>query len=155
MNIRDGRLEDASIVVTLLEQLGYVETSKFIEDKIRQLTSHSDALFLVAVDDADSVIGFISAHFIPQLGLERDFCRISYFCVDQQSRSVGIGQLLEAAVVEAAIGQGCDRIEVHCHARRIRAHSFYARQGYIEDPKYLLKRLPLKRLPTATRPAPE
>lgn len=142
MNIRDGRLEDASIVVTLLEQLGYPETSGFIETKLHQLISHPDALFIVAVDDTDRVIGFVSAHFIPQLGLEGDFCRISYFCVDQRSRSSGVGRLLEASVVEAAIGRGCDRLEVHCHARRDRAHRFYARQGYTEDPKYLLKKLP-------------
>ncbi len=85
-----------------------------------------------------------------QLGLAGDFCRISYFCVDQQSRSAGVGQLLEASVVKAACGRGCDRLEVHCHARRDRAHRFYARQGYLEDPKYLLKKLP-----AATHPFPE
>ena len=95
----------------------------------------------MAVDDVDNVVGFVSLHFIPQLGVKGDFCRISYFCVDRQSRSVGIGKQLEAAIVEAAKQRQCDRIEVHCHARRNRAHGFYARQGYSEDPKYLLKRL--------------
>ena len=142
MNIRDGRLADASTVAALLEQLDYLETAGFIKDKLRQLIPHPDALFVVAVDDVDRVIGFVSAHFILQLGLQGDFCRISYFCVDQRSRSAGVGRLLEAAVVKAACQRGCDRIEVHCHARRDCAHRFYARQGYIEDPKYLSKRLP-------------
>ena len=95
----------------------------------------------MAVDDVDRVIGFVSLHFIPQLGVEGDFCRISYFCVDQQSRSAGTGKRLETAIVETAIQRQCDRIEVHCHNRRSGAHRFYGRQGYVEDPKYLLKRL--------------
>ncbi|MGD1898260.1 MAG: hypothetical protein ACFB16_15050 [Phormidesmis sp.] len=34
-------------------------------------------------------------------------------------------------MVEAANQRQCDRIEVHCHIRRSRPHSFYERQGYL------------------------
>ena len=37
---------------------------------------------MVAVSGIDKIIGFVSLHFIPQLGAEGDFCRTSYFCVD-------------------------------------------------------------------------
>ena len=141
MNIRDGRLEDAFEIVRLLEQLDYRETTDFIEDRLLELMSHPDALLLVATEDEKGLVGFVCAHFIPQIALEGDFCRISYLCVDQQSRSLGIGRLLEEQVVKAAKKRNCDRIEVHCHSRRDRAHNFYFRQGYIEDPKYLLKNL--------------
>ncbi|MGC1219141.1 MAG: GNAT family N-acetyltransferase [Phormidesmis sp.] len=141
MNIRYGRVDDSAKVAELLEQLDYSAAADLIEGKLLRLIQHPDALFIVAVDDADSVLGFVSLHFIPQLGVERDFCRISYFCVDSQSRSAGVGKLLEEAIVKLAFVRNCDRIEVHCHSRRSRAHSFYARQGYVEDPKYLLKKL--------------
>jgi len=141
MNIRRGRLQDATQIAELLRQLDYAATVDFVEAKLSRLIRHLDAQLIVAVDGADRIIGFASLHFIPQLGVERDFCRISYFCVDQQNRSAGVGKRLEAAIVEAANQRQCDRIEVHCHASRSRAHSFYARQGYAEDPKYLLKRL--------------
>ena len=141
MNIRNGQLQDAVQIADLLGQLDYAVPSDFVEDKLSRLIQHPDARLIVAVDDTDRVVGFVSLHFIPQLGIEGDFCRISYFCVDQQSRSAGVDQRLEAATVEAAHQRQCDRIEVHCHARRSRAHSFYIRQGYIEDPKYFLKRL--------------
>ena len=140
MNIRSGQLQDAAQIANLLDQLGYTATSSFVEDKLKRLLQHPDAKLIVAAD-ADRIIGFVSLHFIPQIGVAGDFCRISYFCVDRQSRSAGVGKQLEAAVVEAANQRQCDRIEVHCHSRRRRAHSFYMRQGYIEDPKYLLKRL--------------
>ena len=141
MDVRSGRLQDAAHIAELLGQLDYAATVDFVEDKLSRLVQHPDAQLLVAVDGNDKVIGFVSLHFIPQLGVEGDFCRISYFCVDRKSRSAGVGKRLEAAVVEVAAQRQCDRIEVHCHARRSSAHNFYARQGYSEDPKYLLKRL--------------
>ena len=141
VNIRDGCLEDAFEIVRLLEQLDYRGTTDFIEDRLLDLMSHPDALLLVATEDDKGLVGFVSAHFIPQIALSGDFCRISYLCVDQQSRSLGIGRLLEEQVVKAAKKRNCDRIELHCHSRRDRAHNFYFRQGYVEDPKYLLKNL--------------
>ena len=141
MKIRSGQLQDAAQIADLLNQLDYAATPSFTEDKLKRLLHHPDARILVAIDDSDKILGFVSLHFIPQLGVAGDFCRISYFCVDRQSRSAGIGKQLEAVVVEAANQRQCDRIEVHCHSSRSRAHSFYMRQGYIEDPKYLLKRL--------------
>ncbi|WP_139803611.1 GNAT family N-acetyltransferase, partial [Cronobacter sakazakii] len=82
-----------------------------------------------------------SLHFIPQLALKGDFCRISYFCVSSNARSKGIGRLLESEGETLARARGCDRIEVHCHSRRSDAHRFYYRQGYTESPKYLCKSL--------------
>ncbi|HGM6989075.1 hypothetical protein JY531_09580 [Serratia marcescens] len=37
--------------------------------------------------------------------------------------------------------RGCDRLEVHCHSRRERAHAFYRREGFVEAPKYFAKLL--------------
>jgi GNAT superfamily N-acetyltransferase len=142
MNIRDGCLDDAAEIVRLLEQLGYPGASGFIKARIAQLLAHQDALLLVAVESTGHLVGFVSAHFIPQIALAGDFCRISYLCVDEQSRSLGIGRQLEKKIVEIAKERKCDRIEVHCHERRDRAHRFYDRQGYSEEPKYLLKKLP-------------
>ena len=141
MKLRDGQMQDALQIAELLGQLDYAATDNFVEDKLSRLIQHPDAQLIVAVDDADRVIGFVSLHFIPQLGVAGDFCRISYFCVDLKSRSAGIGKRIETAIVKSAIQRQCDRTEVHCHVRRSSAHRFYARQGYIEDPKYLLKRL--------------
>ena len=87
------------------------------------------------------ILGFLSLHFIPQIALEADFARISYFAVDNDARSNGIGRQLEETATRLARDRGCELIEVHCHSRRTRAHDFYRRQGYEESPKYLIKRL--------------
>ena len=141
MHIRMADLADGDAIAALLTDLGYpVETSCLAQSLQRQL-DHPDARLLVA-EQAGCVVGVISLHFIPQLALPGDFCRISYLCVSPGARGNGIGAALEARAGALARERGCDRIEVHCHTRRTLAHAFYARQGYTESPKYLLKRLP-------------
>ena len=61
--------------------------------------------------------------------------------VDKTIRGKGIGREIEEYCVDVAKNRRCDRIEVHCHSRRLDAHRFYFRQGYIESPKYLMKKI--------------
>jgi GNAT superfamily N-acetyltransferase len=140
LTIRPARATDAEALAELLRQLGYEGTDRFLAQRLEQLAAHPDAVTLVAAD-GDAVLGVISLHFVPQLALAGDFCRISYFCVAQQVRSLGIGARLEALAEEEARRRGCDRIELHSSQRRVDAHRFYARQGYVESPKYLMKKL--------------
>lgn len=139
MLIRTATTSDAAAIAQLLTELDYPGTEAFIADKITQQLVHPDALLLVAAE-GEQVLGFISLHFIPQLALRGDFCRISYFCVASTARSRGVGAQLEARAEFEARARSCDRIELHCNARRVQAHKFYQRQGYEESPKYLLKR---------------
>jgi GNAT superfamily N-acetyltransferase len=140
LQIREGEVEDSGAIAELLTELGYPVEENFVANKIQQQLGHRDAKLLVAVED-HQVLGLISIHFIPQLALPGDFCRISYFCVSTAARRKGIGTALEEKVCLLARERGCDRIEVHCHARRKLAHQFYERQGYSESPKYLIKSL--------------
>lgn len=140
VQVRDARVDDAPAIVSLLTSLGYPGTEGFALGKIGALLQHPDARLLVACD-ATGVLGVVSLHFIPQLALPGDFCRISYLCVAEDARSRGVGAVLEAQVVALARARGCDRIELHCHSRRTDAHRFYARQGFDESPKYLMKLL--------------
>lgn len=141
VNLRSAAMADADALVDLLAQLGYPGAEDFIERRLRELLAHPDALLLVAEGEAGRVLGFISLHFIPQIALAGDFCRISYLCVAEAARSLGIGALLERAAVAEARRRGCDRIELHSSQRRTDAHRFYAREGYVESPKYLVKPL--------------
>ncbi|PZU98504.1 MAG: GNAT family N-acetyltransferase [Leptolyngbya sp.] len=138
MQIKPGAVADSVAIAALLTALDYPVTSEFVTESLQRQLTHSDAALLVAVEQ-DVVIGFISLHFIPQLALPGDFCRISYFCVAPEARGQGVGAALETAASDLAWARGCDRIEVHCHSRREQAHRFYYRQGYGESPKYLVK----------------
>jgi len=138
MSIRKATLADSTKIQDLLKQMDYPDTENFILKKLEILLSHSDAVLFV-YEEANEVLAFISIHFIPQLALEGDFARISYFAVDETAR--GIGKEMEAHCVALAQERNCDRIELHSHSRRTEAHRFYDRQGYTEVPKYLVKSL--------------
>ncbi len=138
MSIRNAKTEDGDAIIVLLDQLGYNGSGKFMQEKLQRLIDHPDEEFVVYEEDS-RVIAFMSIHFIPQIALEGDFARISYFVVDNSVRSSGVGKALEEYCTQAAKRRKCDRIEVHCHERRSDAHRFYFRQGYEEVPKYLVK----------------
>ena len=141
MGIRKAKVEDYKQISLLLTQLDYPDTELFIKEKIEILLMDPNEELLVFEEDKD-IIALISVHFIPQLAVKGDFARISYFAVDKNIRSKGIGRKIEEYCNELAIKRKCDRVEVHCHSRRIDAHRFYIRQGFKESPKYFVKMLP-------------
>jgi len=140
MGIRKAKLDDWKQISSLLNQLDYPNTEKFIKDKLETLLLDNNEE-LVVYEENQEVIAFISIHFIPQIAVKGDFARISYFAVDSSIRSKGIGRMLEEYCTELATKRKCDRIEVHCHSRRTDAHRFYERQGFTESPKYFIKLL--------------
>jgi GNAT superfamily N-acetyltransferase len=141
MGIRKAKVEDWKQICLLLNQLDYPDTELFIKKKVEILLMDPNEVFLVFEED-QSVIALISVHFIPQLAVKGDFARISYFAVDKNIRSKGLGRKIEEYCTDLAIKRNCDRIEVHCHSRRKDAHRFYMRQGFTESPKYFIKMLP-------------
>lgn len=140
MSIRQAAITDGKAISGLLLQLEYPGTQQFIETRLRQMIDDPDERLLI-YEHEGQILAFMSLHFIPQIALEGDFARISYFAVDATARSGGIGRQMEEYCTRLAQERGCHLIEVHCHTRRSRAHRFYHRQGYEESPKYLIKRL--------------
>lgn len=138
--IRNAAMADRQAIVALMAALDYAGTEDFIEARLAQLLAHPDEALLVAAA-GDDVVGVLSLHFLPQLALAGDICRISYFCVDDRVRGAGVGQRLLAEGEALARQRGCGRLEVHCHSRRERAHAFYLREGFVEAPKYFAKLL--------------
>ena len=141
MAIRKAALADHAAISKLLEQLGYPGTEAYLPENLEVMLSQP--LSTVLVYELDGVVaGLIAFDFIPQLTTRGDYARISCFAVDENIRSKGIGNALEEHFTQMATERKCDRIEVHCHSRRIDAHRFYERQGYHESPKYFIKMLP-------------
>jgi ribosomal protein S18 acetylase RimI-like enzyme len=141
MSIRNATLADHPAICKLLGQLGYTETESYLPGNLEVMLSQPLSTMLVYELDTE-VAGFIAFDFIPQLTTRGDYARISCFAVDENIRSKGIGNALEEHFTKLATERKCDRIEVHCHSRRVDAHRFYERQGYTESPKYFIKMLP-------------
>jgi GNAT superfamily N-acetyltransferase len=171
MSIRRAKVSDWKSIRRLLDQLEYPGSEHFLEARLKRMVEDPEEVLLVweeedaagdteeverdvsgeeaagdnvrseVDEDARPIRGLLSLHFIPQIAVEGDFARISYFVVDGNARSKGIGRAMEEWAARLARERGCHLIEVHCHERRARAHAFYARQGYEESPKYLIKNL--------------
>ncbi len=140
MRIRTAYEQDAESLRKLLEELGYRISVPCLEKKITLLTSDPNS-GLYVYELGGSILGLLSVYFIPQLAVEGDFARISYFVVDENCRNKGIGKEMEKFCEMLASERKCDRIEVHCHEGRKEAHWFYLERGYEESPKYLVKHL--------------
>jgi N-acetylglutamate synthase-like GNAT family acetyltransferase len=122
MAIRRARVSDWKQIRSLLDQLEYPGTASFLEARIERLVKDPDEALLVYEEDRSDteeepvpegiagrprdqgteearkerkLLGFISLHFIPQIALEGDFARISYFAVNERARGGGIGRALE------------------------------------------------------------
>jgi GNAT superfamily N-acetyltransferase len=154
MSIRSAALEDWQGISRLLTQLEYPGTEDFLQVRLAGMLRDPAETLLVWAEPLptpagsesrkysdQTILGLLSLHFIPQVALRGDFARISYFAVDDGARSLGIGRKLEEMATQLAKERGCALMEVHCHTRRTRAHEFYSRQGWVESPKYLIKRL--------------
>ena len=138
--IRNAVAGDAGALCALLSQLGYPGAEAFMAGRLVQLLEHPDEVVLVA-QTGEALAGFLSLHFIPQIGLAGDFGRVSYFCVDQDQRGRGVGKALLLEAEARSRQRGCDRMEVHCNERRVEAHRFYRRMQYDASPKYFIKPL--------------
>ena len=138
--IRKVKMTDTVDIQTLLSQLDYPAGQQLIGEKIGLLTEHPDHELLV-YERGEKVVGFISVHFIPQLALAGDFAHITYFCTDADNRGSGIGAMLLERVEQLSKERHCDRIFLHCNERRVDAHRFYERNGYVNSPKYFVKKL--------------
>src|SRR3546814_7204624 len=114
MRVREANHGDTAAITRLLTALGYPGADAFIDRRLLQQMSHDDACLLVVEGDGGQVLGFISLHFIVQLALAGDFCRISYLCVDSTVRGLGVGALLEQAAEGRARARGCDSMALDC-----------------------------------------
>lgn len=140
MNIRLAQSQDTEAICHLLEQMGYSQLLKVVQEQFQRLSKDSNAITLVATDNLN-VYGVLSLYFIPQIALKGDFAKICYLCVDENMRSKGVGHLLVQEAERLARQRGSDRMELHSGIQRPLAHQFYLKEGYVEAPKYFRKAL--------------
>lgn len=140
MGIRKARQEDTQAIASLLTQMEHPTPENLVAERLIQLINHPDHEIIV-FELEEQVRAFMSIHFLPQIAYSGDFAMVSYFAVDHNLRSQGLGREMEEHCVQLAKERKCDRIELHSSIRRVDAHRFYLRQGYVEFPKYFSKKL--------------
>jgi GNAT superfamily N-acetyltransferase len=122
--IRRARARDAPALAELTTQLGYPVAPDEIGRRLAPLLGDPSAALLVAVDEADGVVGWI--HVYAKRLLERPATvLIGGLVVDERHRSAGIGQQLLKAGEAWAREQGVASITLYSRQTRTGAHRFY------------------------------
>ena len=127
--IRRARESDAEAVTALLGQLDYLLGAEAVAPVLAEVLADPAHVALVAEEDGE-VVGFVNAHFRPQLHHLAPVGTIDELVVDRDRRGRRIGERLVEAVLEEARRRGADVMEVSTHNRRERARAFYRRCGF-------------------------
>ena len=127
--IRRARESDAEAVTALLAQLDYRFRADAVGLVLAEVLADPAHVALVAEEDGE-VVGFVNAHFRPQLHHLAPVGTIDELVVDANRRGRRIGEHLVEEVLAEARRQGADVVEVMTHERRERARAFYRRCGF-------------------------
>jgi GNAT superfamily N-acetyltransferase len=133
VHVRPVAVSDSSVIRGLIDQLGYVLTTKQISEKTTIFAQKEGHHAFVAEID-DHVIGFMSLHIIEWFHRPDCVARLSAIVVDKKSRGTGIGRTLMTFAEEKAIQSGCTIMEVTSGLRRKAegTYDFYASLGYLD-----------------------
>lgn len=131
--IRTAVLSDAD---TIFSFISHLEESSFDLPAFRQRFSDNLdnplLIYLVAVDDADEVVGFISCHGQSLLHHEASVYEIQEHYVARNWRDKGIGRTLTEALEEKLEKTDCESLEVTTCVKRTDARKFYTKRGFVQ-----------------------
>lgn len=119
--------QDSPAIHRLNLQLGYQPNLEHIETQIKAIAKKADDHIFVFVDNG-TVLGYVHATHMMRLTSE-PFWEIVALVVDAKKRRKGIGQQLVTHLLQT-IGSET-RVRVRCNSKRLGAHAFYERLGFI------------------------
>jgi N-acetylglutamate synthase-like GNAT family acetyltransferase len=127
--VRDAIIEDASVIATLLGELGYPSQTEGVRARLARLLAREGSRVFVAERSAKA-LGVLGLHRMPVLTSLGDIAMIIALVVTERARGAGVGRLLVARAEEQARVLQCERIMVTSAERRADAHAFYQHLGY-------------------------
>lgn len=133
MRIRPAHTTDAAAVTELLHQLDYPQDDPATTaSRIRIWSDDPSSAAYVADADGD-LLGLVAVHICPFFERAGSWGRIVALIVSGHARGQGVGGQLVTAAESFATRRGCVRMEVTSADRRLDAHEFYRRRGYIDQ----------------------
>lgn len=127
--IRTAQPEDAEVVASLSEELGYPTDPEVMKRRIERLNTHPEenAVFLACLQSR--VVGWIHVSILQPLQADAH-ALIGGLVITNDCRGAGIGASLIARAEEWAKRQGSNKMRVTSRINREAAHRFYLREGY-------------------------
>lgn len=100
---------------------------------LRELEADPNQMMMVAVLDSE-VVGTIQLTFIPgiaALGMKR--CLVEAVHISPAHRSKGLGTQMIQWAIEQARERGCGMVQLTSNKKRLDAHRFYERLGFLKS----------------------
>jgi len=129
LHIRSATLEDAPVLATLSDVLGYPVAVPVFKERLRRLLASPSDAVVVAEHPQEHIVGWIhgSAQELLESGQR---CEILGLVVATTARNRGVGRRLVAAIEAWAQSRGLIQIAVRSDVVRVESHPFYKRLGY-------------------------
>jgi PhnO protein len=140
--IRAASFVDVDIIFSFI---GHLEERSFDFDRFKEKYSDNlgrkEVIYLVAVNETDEIIGFISCHGQELLHHEGQVFEIQEMYVARNYRDKGIGKALFTALVEKLGKTDCESLEVTTNVKRTDAKRFYMKLGFVQTHLKFVKEL--------------
>lgn len=142
MVIREADKQDFQAICGLIRnELGYSELND--PETIKRLEYfdvHEDWVTFVALDGGE-VVGFVGIMKGMAYNIEGYYSEIVALAVSEKARRKGIGTALMIQAETWAYAQGVHEVGLHSNLRRIEAHEFYEKIGYMKKSYWFYKKL--------------
>lgn len=122
-------VQDIERVAALSAQLGYPVSEIELKNRFLRIAATTGNAIFVAVDNAQTVVGWLHVHNIDRLEVGR-YAEIGGIVVDEAARGKGAGRALMLCAEAWARECGYDRVKLSSGAHRVKAHAFYEHIGY-------------------------
>jgi GNAT superfamily N-acetyltransferase len=129
ISTRSMAMQDVERVAELSAQLGYPVSTVDLQSRFMRITTTIGHALFVALDEKNTVVGWVHVHNIDRLEVER-YADIGGIVVDAAMRGKGVGRALMRCAEAWALDSGYDRVKLSSGAHRIEAHAFYEHIGY-------------------------
>jgi GNAT superfamily N-acetyltransferase len=139
--IRPARAEDVAGIAATLRDLGWFthieaepveETERRVAVQLALCAANGDHTVLVAEDESGQIVGYLAAHWFPNM-LKGGDGYISELFIREAARGRGLGGRFLAAIEEEGIRRGCTRLMLfNRKERESYQRGFYPNHGWEE-----------------------
>ncbi|HEY1923862.1 MAG TPA: GNAT family N-acetyltransferase [Candidatus Acidoferrum sp.] len=126
--IRRAKPSDVPRLASLAGELGYPTTTAEMKIRLRRVKPAANNAIFVAEDGGDVIAWIhVSVSYLLEVPLRAE---VNGLVVSEACRSKGVGARLLEAAERWARTKKCEGMSVRSNVMRVRAHSFYERNGY-------------------------
>ena len=132
--IREAAKPDYKAIISLMKnELGYPDLNDSEATKRLEYFRNSDdwETFVAVVED--EIAGFIGVMKNMAYNIEGYYSQIMALAVSEKMKRQGVGTALVKRVEEWVASHGITNITVNSNKRRLDAHAFYEKNGYIKQ----------------------